>query len=905
MRLSAGARLNHYEILAFLGAGGMGEVYRARDTTLGREVATKILPEVLPQDSERLARFKREARVLASLNHTGIATIHGFEESQGTHFLVMELVPGETLAERIARGPIPFEEALDLFRQIAEALEAAHGKGIVHRDLKPANVKITPEGKVKLLDFGLAKAFAGESAGSDLSQSPTFTRDPTEAGVILGTPAYLSPEQARGKTIDSRTDVWAFGCILYEALCGKSPFLGETVSDTIATILDREPDWNALPPGTPSAIRRLLRRCLEKDQRRRLQAIGDARIEIEELLGGRSEEPVAVWDVVRPGRSAWNRISGWVVAGLLLILASLAIRTVWRPESPEEVSARLTIDLPPAAPLAPPASMPRAAGRPSLALSRDGGRLVYVASVGSQRQLVLRDMRTAEIKPISGTAGGHSPFFSPDGEWVAFFADGKLKKVGLASGEIVVLGEASSPFGGVWSDDDLLYFNTNEGGGISRIAASGGEVELVVPGQSLWPEILPSGKDLLFSDQRGGIHLRKADRIQRLSSSGSYARYAPTGHLVYAELGKLLAAPFDLSSSKVTGPAVTLLQDLRTEVFGGAQFTFSQDGTLVYVSGTDSQLASLVWVDRQGRTEPLGLPPAVFGPFDLSPDGSKLAIPVFEGSGVDIWLYDIARGTRTRFTSPAGSGLPRLNNFPRWTPDGKHIAYSSLVSPPDDPDLRFHLFWKPADGSREAVQLTPDGAPERMVPVSFSPDGSVLALRANSADTASDLWLLPLEGVDPYEAKPGTPLVWLQTRYAEFLPRFSPDGKWIAYTSDESGSYEIYVRPYSGPGGKVQISTHGGTDPFWHPNGRELFYNSGSQWYAVDVTLSPEFKAGKPRFLFEGPFINIPGFNYAFAADRDRFLVLENPEQFKARTDLTVVTNFFDLLRRRVPPGEN
>jgi serine/threonine-protein kinase len=902
MRLDVPARLHHYEILAFLGAGGMGEVYRAKDTSLGREVALKLLQ--FSDDSESLPRFKREARLLASLSHSGIAAIHGLEEFEGTHFLVLELVPGETMAERIARGRIPQREGLVFFQQIAEALEAAHAKGIVHRDLKPANVKVTTEGKTKLLDFGLAKAYAGEEAASDLSQSPTYTRGGTREGVILGTPAYLSPEQARGKPVDNRTDIWAFGCLLYEALSGKPAFLGETISDTLANILDREPDWKALPSETPWVIRRLLRRCLEKDARRRLQAIGDARIDIEEALAGRADDPAATSGDPRPARSTGNRISPWLVAGLVAILAGWAVLWMRPPPSAEVVSTRLGIELPAEAPLAPAASMPLGNARSTLALSRDGRRLVYVALWKGRRQLFLRDMTTGEIKPVPGTEGAHTPFFSPDGEWVAFYADGKLKKVALASDEIVVLADSSSPAGGSWGDDDVLYFITNEGAGISRVPASSGKVQLTVPGQFLWPETLPSGRGLLFSDLRGGIHLLAGDRIERITSRGGFPRYAPSGHLVYGNLGKMIALPFDLSTLQVTGPAVTLFQDLRTDIFGGAQFTVSQNGVLVYLSGMDSQVASLVWVDRHGKTENLDLPRAIYGPFDISPDGRELAIPVFDDSAADIWIYDISRGTRTRFTFPTVAGAPSLNTNPRWTPDGKHIVYSSGLQASESSDLIFRLFWKPADGSREGVPLTSDDSLQRSNAISFSPDGSVLAFYATAPDTGFDLWTLSLKDTDPYRGVRAKPQPFLRTPFLESFPSFSPDGKWIAYMSDEAGSREIYVRPFPGPGGKIQISTGNGTRPSWHPSGREIFYQSGTQWYAASVTLSPDFKAEKPRLLFEGPFINIPGFAYALARDGERFLVLANPEQFETRRDLTVVTNFFDLLRRRVP-GEN
>jgi serine/threonine-protein kinase len=562
------------------------------------------------------------------------------------------------------------------------------------------------------------------------------------------------------------------------------------------------------------------------------------------------------------------------------------------------LSARFTINLPDDARLAPVASLPPPGdGRPSLVLSRDGRRLVYVAQVDGNTRLFERDMTTATVAPIPGTEGAYAPFLSPDAEWVAFFADGRLKKTGLASGETLVLTDAQGP-GGAWSDDDTLYFNLNEGGGIHSIPASGGSTRLVVAGQSLWPDVLPEGGGLLFSDLRGGVFLLKGDRRVRLCQ-GSYPRYSPSGHLLVVELGKLLAVPFDLASATVTGPVVTVLQDLRTEIFGGAQYALSRDGTLVYVAGADSQVASLVWVDRHGKTERLGLPAAAYGPFDISPDASRLAITVFEGGSSDLWIYDIARDTRTRLTFQA-DGRPGINTAPRWTPDGNGVVYTSYWLAADSGfEWRSALFWKAVDGSREPVRLTPDDAPMRPASGSFSPDGSALALYATSADTGFDLWLLRLPGADLSGAAPLEAEVFLRSPYLETFPRFSPDGKWIAYMSDESGRREIYVRQYPGSGGKVQVSTGGGVRPSWHPSGREIFFQLRNQWYAAEVAISASIKFGKPRLLFEGPYISAPGFSWALAPDGDRFLVLENPAQFEPTRDLTVVTHFFDEIRRR------
>ena len=643
-QLLVGRSLGSYRVLSPLGRGGMGEVWRARDSKLGREVTIKTLPEEFAKDEERLVWFEREARLLASLNHPNIAAIYGLEESEGTRFLVLELVEGDTLAEFLAAGPLPVESALNIALQVAEGLEAAHEKGIIHRDLKPANIKVTPDGKVKVLDFGLAKALRDAGPNVDLSKLPTISEIPTVEGQMMGTVGYMSPEQVRGDRLDKRTDTWAFGCVLYEMLAGSAAFASTSVQDTLAAVLRGESDWNRLPRDMPEAIRRLLRRCLEKDARRRLQAIGDARVEIEELLSGESEEKPAI--VATASARKW--LLPWSVAAVLLIAVVVLL---WTRDQPQPQSpARLDLVLPAEAPMAP-------SGR--LALSPDGRRLVYRAQVGGGTQLYLRDMDTGEAQAIPGTSGGVRPFFSPNGESLGFFAGGKLRKVLLAGGEPVVLADASVGVGGAWAPDDTIYFNTQEGEGLSRVPAIEGQAQRVTQAMDWWPDILPGREALLFTGYgaaRGfgtGIHsLSLTDgQVRKLLAPAYYARYVPTGHLVYAERGKLLAVAFDLDELEVTSQPVTLLEDLRTNgEFWGAPFALSEDGLLVYAPGPDQEFASLVWADHQGKFEPLGLEPGFFGGFALSPNGAQVAVTIREGSGADIWLWNIARGQSTRFT---------------------------------------------------------------------------------------------------------------------------------------------------------------------------------------------------------------------------------------------------------------
>jgi serine/threonine protein kinase/Tol biopolymer transport system component len=904
MPLSTGTRLGSYEILAFIGAGGMGEVYRARDPKLGREVAIKVLPQAFARDPQRLVRFEREAHLLASLNHPGIAAIYGLGEEGDIRYLVLELVPGETLAQRLAAGPLGVEEALQVCRQIAEALEAAHEKGIIHRDLKPSNVKITPEGKVKVLDFGLAKAFHGETAVTDPSQSPTITAGATREGVILGTAAYMSPEQARSKALDKRTDIWSFGCVLYEVLSGRQTFGAETVSETVAAILRGEPDWNALPAETPASIAPLLHRCLQKDPARRLHDIADARIEIDEALTelGEIEKPA-----IAPRRPrGWLRTALWALGGLVVgtVIASVALRSWIRPSTPvssaPQPAKRFVMRLPEAEPLALARLMPLGFGHPSLVLSPDGTRLVYVAERKGTTQLYLRPMDAFEATPIPGTEGAFQPFFSPDGQWVGFFTANKLKKVSIQGGEPVTLCDARNPYGAGWGSDDTILFADAEGRSLSQVSAAGGAPKLVttrdlgkgaVGSRYRWPEVLPGARAALLSVTGGVAVLSLETGEQRILVEGvTEARYAPTGpdsrgtgHLVFARAGSLLAAPFDPARLTLTGPAVLVLQGVRTEAYGAGQFTFSLDGSLVYVPGAAVGASTLAWVDRRGVAQSLAVPSQLYGTPRVSPEGRHVAV-IISGTTTDVWIYELARGTLSRLT------LEGNNGGPVWTPDGKRVAFASSRGG------QRNIFWKPADGSAEAEQLL--ASEYDQVPESWSPDGAVLAFTEYHPTTRADLWVLPLKG----ERKPQP---FLRTRFTEWGPMFSPDGRWIAYTSDESGQYEVYVRPYPDPGQKWQISTDGGEEPLWSSDGRELFYRNGQKWMAVAVATKPEFRADRPRLLFEGSYLNVPGYSYDIAPDGRRFLMLQPVAQEVTATQLNVVLGWFEELRRRVPPKKD
>jgi eukaryotic-like serine/threonine-protein kinase len=892
MTLAAGTRLGSYEVLAQIGAGGMGEVYQAHDTKLGRDVAIKVLPEAFAHDADRLSRFQREAKMLAALNHPNIATIHGLEQSGETSYLVMELVSGETLAERVKAGPLGIEEALKIAVQIAEALEAAHEKNIIHRDLKPANVKVTPEGKVKVLDFGLAKAFAGDPANDDPFNSPTLSAAATMQGTILGTAAYMSPEQARAKAVDKRTDIWAFGCVLYELLTGKQAFQGEATTEILAAVLKEEADWNRLPPSTPTKIRDLLRRCLQKDKTLRMQAAGDVRIEVHEALTiPATAEPTAPAKGIR-ALGPRPLILG--VGGLLLVAAIASLAT-WnlKPSPPQPVS-RTVITLPPGQQLA------GMENGPAVALSPDGSHFAYVATQGGSQQIYIRAMDTLEATPIIGTEGGTEPFFSPDGQWLGFFAGGMLKKVSMSGGAALSLGVASSPRGANWGSQGMITFAPQNISAIQQVPDAGGTPQPLTrfekgDASQRWPEFLPGDKAVLFATGPNAINFTIAQvtvqavgtgERRNLVQGGMNPRYAPSGHLVYAQGGNLMAVPFDPKRLTTTGTAVPVVEGvLQSPVSGAAQYGFSSTGSLVYVPGSvQSAQSRLVWVSRNGAEQPLAAPAHAYMIPRLSPDGRRVAVSITEQES-HIWLYDLPRETLTRLTFEGNA-----NTGPVWTPDGKRIAFNS------NKEGATNIFWQLADGSGGLERLTT--SEYLHAPMSWSPDGQLLAYFEVNPATQRDIWVLRMSD---RKAQP-----FLRTQFDEAVPQFSPDGRWLAYISNETGRHEIYVQPYPGPGGKWQISTEGGTEPAWNRNGRELFYRSGNKMMAVDIATQPGFSAGTPRMLFEGRYIPapFPTTNYDVSPDGQRFLMIKPSEQEQAAsTQINVVLNWFEELKRRVPTG--
>jgi eukaryotic-like serine/threonine-protein kinase len=883
----------HYRIQAKIGAGGMGEVYRATDSRLSRDVALKVLPEAFARDAERMVRFEREAKVLASLNHPNIASIYGFEESNGVRALVMELVEGPTLGDRIKQGPIPLDEALPLAKQIAEALEYAHERGIIHRDLKPSNVKLTPDSQVKVLDFGLAKALEGETAEQELQNSPTLSAAATRAGMLLGTAPYMSPEQARGKRVDRRADIWAFGCVVYEMLTGQCTFTGETTSDALAAVIRAEPGWTSLPTATPRPIRELLRRCLQKDPKQRLQAIGDARLVIEETLSAPPQEAVAVPPVATVAPSIWRRAVPWAAGILLATIVGVA---VWglrpRPEPPPVVQFSF----------GPSAgdSLVFRQGTTPLAISRDGTEVVFLARHNGTSQLFLRRINQLESLPIKGTDNAYAPFFSPDGQWIAFFADGKLKKVPVLGGVPVTLCDASIGRGGTWAPDDSIIFAPSSISGLMRVSAAGGTPQPFTKLDSSrgershrWPQILPGGKAVVYAngplmDSAIEVATLKTGVVKILPIRGGYPLYVAGGYLVFARPEGLFASSFDLQTLAVIGSSFPVLQVMASQVNGVAALAVSETGSLVYVPA-GATIGSLAWLDRKGVLGVIGAPARdYFQRLQLSPDGKRIVVVIQETGLRDVWAYDILRGALTRLTFGEGD-----NASPILSPDGQRIAFARFK------DGTNSILAKPADGSGSEETLL-SGQSSVILPTSWSPDGKFLAYWQAGRSGKLETWVLPLEG----ERKP-RPL--LANQFDETNAVFSYDGKYLAYNSNESGHYEVYVIPFGQGNGKWQISTGGGSFPVWARNGKELFYSWTGNIMGVDVTTQPVFKASAPRVIVPAKVTgNLSmGFdNFEVSPDGQRFLVHQQSSEAGQTVQINFVLNWSQELQRLTPAAK-
>jgi eukaryotic-like serine/threonine-protein kinase len=866
-----GTKLAHYEITKHLGSGGMGDVYQATDSKLGRSVAIKLLPEAFTHDAERAARFEREARVLASLNHSNIATIYGVEESADRKFLVMELVGGETLAERIKRGPIPVDESLGIAKQICEALEAAHEKGIIHRDLKPANVKITPDGKVKVLDFGLAKAFENEPANAALSNSPTLSMAATNAGVILGTAAYMSPEQVKGNTTDARSDIWSFGVVLYEMLRGRSPFEAESITEILANVLKSEPEWTALPQTTPPTIVSLLRRCLQRDRNRRIRDIADARLEIEGALTGTATLIAAV----APARKNRQRLLGMaVIVALIYALVMTALYFRPAPTSPE---TRLQIVTPP--------------GRAYFAISPDGRKVVFDATTDGKSGLWLRRLESEIAEPLAGTdaisaqASASVPFWSPDSNSVGFFADQKLKRIDLGAGIARTIADAPTPRGGAWNHEDVIVFAPSGNGPLYRIPSNGGQAvevtHLVKPQQSShrFPQFLPDGRHFLFfvvgTQEEKGVYVGSLDstEVRRLLDADTAAVFTPPDSVLFGRQETLFAQRVDLTTLKMVGsPSPVADRVVLDAAAGNGAYSASASGPVAYRTVT-TDVRQLVWFNRSGKQIGMVGEPdtARLRVAKLSPDSRFVALERELNGNPDVWLVETLRGIRSRFTN-----APVRESDPIWSPDGQFIAFTSTRQGLGD------IYQKPVGGAGTEELLLKSS--ESKNTLDWSADGRFILYAVQSAKGARDLWALPLDG----DRKP---FVVAQTDFEETNGRFSPDVRWVSYESNESGRNEIYVQNFPRPGGKSQLSTNGGTFAQWRGDGREIFYlGADNRVMAVPITLQPNgpaIKPGTPVALFSVR----SGSEYMAAPDGQRFLI-NMPLEGTATAPITVILNW-------------
>jgi len=890
MAILPGRRLGPYEILSAIGAGGMGEVYKARDARLERIVAIKVLPAHLADRAELRERFDREAKTIASLNHPHICTLYDTGHQDEIDFLVMEYLEGETLAQRLQKGALPIQQVLQYAIEISDALDKAHRKGITHRDLKPGNIMLIKSG-TKLLDFGLAKLKQEAIPAIPESQLPTMKSAITGEGTLLGTLQYMAPEQVEAKEVDARTDVFAFGVVVYEMATGKKAFEGKSSASVMAKILEVDPpSISSLQPMTPPALDRVVKRCLAKEPDERWQSANDLANELKWIAEQGSQAAMPAPGTAR--RKVREQVA-WALAAIALVIATLAIVVPYFRKTPAEVRpVRFTINPP------EKGRFPVLAFAPAfLSVSPDGNRLAFIAVDSTGHSMLwIRDLDSHIAQPLTGTDDGIGPFWSPDSRFIAFTTNSVLKKVAVAGGPPQTL-TALAGFGtGTWNREGDILFAPASLGPILRLPSAGGSATPATALDAsrqqdyhLWPHFLPDGRHFLYlahsrNPENTAIYVGSLDSKETtlVLNVASAVLYSPPGYLLFVRAGILLAQPFDADRLELKGDASPIAEGVQfTPGNSGAAVAVSENGVLAYrVAPTNAQ-TELVWVDRKGGEQPLPAPPHAYRNPRLSPDGQRVAITIDE-LGSQEWLLDIGRGTLTRLTFEGS-----YNGAIAWTPDGKRIAFGTDRAGPRN------LFWQLADGSGGAERLlSSDGGD---VASSWSPDGQTLAYEEASPGAGYDLWVFRL---GDHKAQ-----VFLQTRFNEISPRFSPDGRWLAYASDESGRYEIYVQPYPGPGGKWQISTEGGTEPVWAHNG-ELFYRNGDKMMAVETNTKSTFSADKPKLLFErhyATYNTMPA--YDVTPDGQRFLLAKTGGQ--APEEINVVLNWFEELKQKIPVGKN
>jgi len=901
MSLTVGSKLGPYEIVSLLGAGGMGEVYRARDPRLGRDVAIKVLPQSVEADANQLRRFQQEAQLLASLNHPNIAALYGVEETAGSHALVMELVEGETLAERIAAGPMPPEDAVEIAKQVAIALEYAHEVGIVHRDLKPANIKLTPNGNVKVLDFGLAKALITGQASGSMQNSPTLSAMATKMGMILGTAAYMSPEQAKGKSVDRRSDIWSFGCVLFEMLSGKLTFGGETITDTLAAVVRGDPDWNSLPAATPAPLRKLIERCLRKEISQRPQAIGDVRIALDEFLSGETGgTTVPTQFAPVPKAAFWRTLLPWMAVAVLALTAVLLWHP-WKMEPAKQVLRFLT--------------QVGVEGKPFLSigastvLSPDGTHIVSVVLDDKQiRHLYLRAMDQTQTTLIPGTEDARNPFFSPDGKWIAFFTNNKLKKVPLTMGSISTICDVQDDRGGAWSEDGTIVFAPNSRSELFTVSSAGGTPVPLTKRQGKelthrWPQFLPGGKALLYLSSDDGTNYDNADIMARVMATGEtkkilrggyYPQFFPGGFLTYVHEGSLFAARLNEKKLELESqPELLLPQVVANYTNGGAQISFARDGMAAYYSGKlNSDSPHLGWYTGSKftvmRKEQNPLWSLAF-----SPDGKSVALAMEANGSQDIWIYDVQRETTTRLTFEHPT-----NQNPTWHPSGKYIAYTSSTA------VDNNIWIRRADGAGTPQLLLKSD--HRLGGMTWHPNGKLLVIAMQNPETDFDLMVLPVDGDEASGWKAGTPTPFLNTKAVEISPEFSPDGNWMAYVSTEAGEPMVFVRPFPGPGGHWLVTKGYGIMPHWSQTNHELFYsNISNLLFTVHYsTTKDSFNAETPKQFSTLPInANLGAFrsNYSLHPDGKRIAAMfTTVEDGEKNVPVTIVVNFAEEMKAKL-----